>query len=765
MSAPIHTKQNNAVRSSQSAVPAKVDLSVIIVSYNVARLLEECLTSLFSRPADGLAIEVIVVDNASADDSPKLVRDKFPQARLIENSYNYGFPRGCNQGLRQAKGQYLFFLNPDATVEPATLRALVDFMEAHPQAGVVGPLVRFPDGKVQPSRRRFPGPGLALVESTILQRKPFFKNLPALKHFYCEDVPDDRAQEVDWLVGAAFVVRRAVVEALGGLDERFFMYSEELDFCRRVRERGWQVWYTPAGVVTHQEGRSSQQNLAARYINFHTSKLSYYRKYYGRVYAGLLRGYLLTTHLYEYAEEWAKLRLGHKPALRRERLQMLRTVLASRFRPYRSPDPRAATDLDLCLLTAEYPPQPGGVGDYTTCLKAALEKAATGHVSTFTTNDLQPRPQTLNSHSSPTSKADESLIPHPSSLILHPSPHSFWSWRCLPIILRHLKARPVHVINIQYQTGAYGMHPAINFLPLYLRLKMGIERPRIVTTFHDLLVPYLFPKAGSVRRWVNQLLLRTSDLAVVTNEADYSQALGWGANPTRLRLVPIGSNIAPGPGFASAADRDEYRAGLGLAQSDFAIGYFGLTNRSKGLDTLLEAFARLREQEPDWKLVIIGGEAGETDRTNREYARELAALVERLGLEPAIIRTGHLSPEAISYTLFALNAVALPFRNGASFRRGSLLAPLAHGLPVVTTSPTQATTIGPIGEGLPQLIDHQNVLLVEPGNPAVLATQLQHLRHDPALQNRLAAGALELSHNFDWDLIAARLLEIFCTNS
>lgn len=745
MPVPSDTQQNNTFSTQHSALSTP-DVSIIIVSYNVAGLLEECLTSLFSRPADGLAIEVIVVDNASSD----LVnfQEKFP-VRQIENRYNYGFPRACNQGLRQAHGRYLFFLNPDATVEPGALRTLVDFMEAHPQAGIVGPKLRFPDGKSQSNRRRFPGPGLALVESTLLQYHPRspFKNLPALKKFYFEGEPDGRTQQVDWLVGAAFMVRREVVEQLGGLDERFFMYFEETDFCHRAKNQGWQVWYVPEAVVTHQEGQSSKQNVAARAINFNTSKISYYRKYYGRAYAAFLRGFLLGTHLLEYAEQWAKLKLGHKAAFRREHLQRLGQIMASRFRPYRSSYPHAAADLDLCLLTAEYPPQPGGVGDYTACLKAALEEAGIGSARVFTAEDAGDAEE----------RREKSKIVNRKSLIGNRN----WGWRVLPLIARDLKARPAQVVNIQYQTGAYGMHPAVNLLPLYLRLKLGAERPRVVTTFHDLLVPYLFPKAGPVREWINRLLVKTSDAAIVTNEADYQKALEWGANPARLWLVPIGSNITPGPGFVSEAERNEYRAKLGLAKSDFAVGYFGLTNRSKGVDILLEALARLRQQEPGWKLVIIGGEVGETDRTNREYARELAALSEKLNLETDIIRTGHLSPEETSRTLFALDAVALPFRDGASFRRGSLLAPLAHGLPVITTE-GQFSKIGANG---PQLISGRNVVQVESENPEALVSALEKVRHDAGLKEKLSAGALDLSRHFEWDSIAARMQEIYLNKS
>lgn len=725
--------QNEQLNRSVKSVK-RPDISVVIVSYNVANLLEECLKSLLERSADGLEVEIIVVDNASQDGTPAMLRQKFPNLKVLANTENYGFPRGCNQGLNQASGRYIFFLNPDASLEPGALKTLWDFMEAHPLCGIAGPLIRYPDGKIQPNRRRFPGPGLAFVESTILQRYRPFKNMRALQKFAFEDVPADQAQAVDWLVGAAFMVRREVVEQIGGLDERFFMYSEELDYCRRAKLAGWQVWYTPAATVVHQEGQSSQQDVPFRHINFNTSKIAYYRKYYGRLYAGLLRNFLLGTYLFQYAEEWLKLQLRHKTDLRRDRLKLIRKVLASGLRPYRSPFPPAPGELNLTLLSAEFPPQPGGVGDYTACLAAALQEAGVGQVKVL---------------AGPDSPVDFAFPVDRLS--------GGWGWSMLPQVAARFKGQARQVLNIQYQTGAYRMHPAVNFLPLYLRWKLGNSRPKVVTTFHDLRVPYLFPKAGKARAWVNQLLLKSSDLAIVTNPADYAQALAWGANEKKLRLVKIGSNIDPAPGFTNDLERSVFRGKLGLADTDFAIGYFGLANRSKGIDTLLLALAELRKVDPAYKLVIIGGETGQTDATNRAYAQEIAGLIEKLGLAEAVIRTGHQPAAETSRLFYALEAVALPFRDGASFRRGSLLAPLAHGLPVVTTFPQADSQ----NDALPQLLDGQNILLVKLDDPAGLAAALERLRREPELRERLKAGALELIRPFGWPSIAQRSLELY----
>lgn len=734
---PSHQITQPDISNSPAQTP---DFSVIIVSYNVAPLLEECITSLLEHMA-GLQLEIIVVDNASQDGSPALVRTKFPGVLLIENKNNYGFPRGCNQGLWQASGRYIFFLNPDARLEKNALQALFNFMEANPDCGIAGPRIHYPDGSEQPNRRRFPGPALAFIESTILQRYRPFKNLKALHRFTFEDVSAEKAQTIDWLVGAAFVVRREVVEQIGGLDERFFMYSEELDFCRRAKKAGWQVWYTPEATVVHQEGQSSKQNLASRHINFQTSKIAYYRKYYGPLYAGILRNFLLGTYLFQYGEEWLKLQLRHKRELRRERLALISKVLMSGLRPFKSPFPPTPIELNLTLLSAEFPPQPGGVGDYTVYLAKALQDAGVGRVKVLT------GPGEIASHLDYPFKVERI---------------KGWGWTSLPEIANRFEGSARQVVNIQYQTGAYRMHPAINFLPLYLRLKLGQTRPKIVTTFHDLLGPYLFPKAGKLRNWVNKVLLKTSDLALVTNSADYRQALAWGVIESRLRLVPIGSNIEAGGNFPNELDRAVFRQGIGLKEGDFAVGYFGLANRSKSIDTLLLALAELRQQDRSYKLVFIGGETGQTDATNRKYAGEIAELVEKSGLSETVIRTGHQAAAETSRLFYALDAVALPFRDGASFRRGSLLAPLAHGLPVVTTWPqTPEIAEKTEGEKKPQLLDGRNILMVKPENPSELAAALRRLRDEPELRETLKSGALELSRHFAWPEIARRTLELY----
>jgi GT2 family glycosyltransferase len=301
-------------------------ISIVIVSWNVRGLLRACLASL---PLVDPGLEVIVVDSASADGTPAMVRAEYPAVRLVASVENLGYARGNNLGLEQARGRYLFVLNPDTELRPGALDALRAYMDAHPRVGVVGPQLEGPDGAPQSTRRRFPTLGLAFFESTWLQRltPPGW-----LGRYYAQDLPAGQPAAVDWLVGAALFVRRAVWEQVGGLDEGFFMYSEELDWQRRMRTAGWEVHHLPAARVVHHEARSSTQVPAATHIRFNTSKVRYFRKYHGSTAAEALRWYLLAHFLVQLGLEAAKGALGHKRDLRRARVAAYREVLRSGLR-------------------------------------------------------------------------------------------------------------------------------------------------------------------------------------------------------------------------------------------------------------------------------------------------------------------------------------------------------------------------------------------------------------------------------------------------
>ncbi len=306
----------------------KPDLSIIIVSWNVRELLQNCLRSVLVEKS--LAMQIIVVDSASTDGSPEMLADQFPLVELVACQENVGFPGGNNLGLERANGRFILLLNPDTIVHEDALAKMVSYLEQNAQVGVVGPQLLNEDGSVQSSRRRFPTLRTAFFESTWLQ--PYAPQA-VLDDYFVRDVADGETAVVQWVMGACLMTRQEVVAQVGGLDEKYFMYSEELDYCRRIHEAGWQVVYYPQAQVTHLSGKSSEQAVTQRHINFNRAKLRYFRKYHGRFAAGILRLFLLKSYSWQLILEAIKGAVGHKRPLRWQRVKAYWMVLRSGLKP------------------------------------------------------------------------------------------------------------------------------------------------------------------------------------------------------------------------------------------------------------------------------------------------------------------------------------------------------------------------------------------------------------------------------------------------
>ena len=303
-------------------------ISIIIINWNVKQLLAACLDSIYQSNTTA-TLETIVVDNASGDDSIQMVRDRFPQVKLIANAENLGFAKGNNIGVTQASGDFIFLLNPDTRLHADALSILLDYLQSHPETGVVAPQLLWPDGSVQSSRRRFPMPATMMFESTLLEQ--WFPRNRAARRYKLADVPPNQIQRVDWAVGAAVFLRREVWEKIGGLDETLFMYFEETDWFRRMAETQWQCHYIPQAKVTHYEGQSSGQVTTARAIRFNRSKLRYAKKHFGAIPAFGVRFVLLATFGGQWKIEAFKWLLGHKRPLRRARMRSYAELLRYLF--------------------------------------------------------------------------------------------------------------------------------------------------------------------------------------------------------------------------------------------------------------------------------------------------------------------------------------------------------------------------------------------------------------------------------------------------
>jgi glycosyltransferase involved in cell wall biosynthesis len=323
------------------------------------------------------------------------------------------------------------------------------------------------------------------------------------------------------------------------------------------------------------------------------------------------------------------------------------------------------------------------------------------------------------------------------------------------------------IAHIQYQTGAFGMQPMINFLPRFIPPPDEKNGVGVVVTFHDLLPAYLFPKAGPLRDWVTFQLARGADAVIATNEPDYlrlrEKVRGEGK---WLELIPIGSNITPSE-IPPEITREKLRERLGVRADETLLVYFGFLNPSKGAETLIQALYDL----PQTKLLFLGGQTGATDPTNVEYREHVKQEIRDRRLENRVLWTDFLPPDAVSAHFYAADVCVLPYRDGASFRRGSIMAALAHGMPIVTTFPQTA----PQPElrtrdekmdyaripKLPILRDADNVLLVPPDDAQAIILAVTRIQTSPGLAAQLRSRARETARAFSWDKIADDHLALY----
>lgn len=260
-------------------------LDIIVVNWNTCDLLAKCLQSVQeeSRASPSCTVETFVVDNASHDGSPQMVRERFPWVHLIENAENVGFARANNQAIPFCRGRYILLLNSDAVLPIGSLGELLRVAEEQPRAGIVGVKLINQDGSFQAALNDFPTPLHIFLE-------PWGTFQFLLGNRYYPSYPPERSNQAtccDWVGGACLLARAEAISQVGVLDEQFFMNSEEVDWCYRMRKNGWAVWYTPTVEVIHLGGGSSDRLSARQRMRLYTGKLRYLRKHYGRAAASL----------------------------------------------------------------------------------------------------------------------------------------------------------------------------------------------------------------------------------------------------------------------------------------------------------------------------------------------------------------------------------------------------------------------------------------------------------------------------------------------
>ncbi len=266
-----------------------IKVTVIIVTWNSEAVIKQCVASVLDQKYDDL--EIIIIDNNSADKSADVIRKEFPRVRLVENGQNKGFSAAVNQGLGQAGGEYVLLLNPDAIMSPGSLGAMLKFMDDHPGSGACGCKILDDAGRLMWSCFHFPDLTSEIMEISLLSRL-----FPGSRFFgrYLMSYWDHKStRQVDWITGACLMLRRKALESAGLMDESFFMYSEDMDLCYRLAKNNFSVYYIADAHVRHKQGNSADQVYVRMFSQRYKSRYIFFRKHYGLLKAVLLRIVLL----------------------------------------------------------------------------------------------------------------------------------------------------------------------------------------------------------------------------------------------------------------------------------------------------------------------------------------------------------------------------------------------------------------------------------------------------------------------------------------
>ncbi len=254
------------------------DISVIVVNWNAKKYLEQCIQSILNC-SESSDIEIIVVDNASSDGSPEFIRENFPDVKLICNTENLGFARANNIGFNHSRGKYLFLINSDVVAYPNCFKTMVDYMDRHPEIGLLGPRILGTDNNVQRSCMGYPSLWNTFCRAIVLDN--IFPHSELFSGFMMKYWAHDSIKAVDVINGCFWAVRRKAIEEVGLLDEDFFMYGEDMDWCKRFNNAGWNVVYFPLAEALHYGGASSSRSPIRYYVEMHKANLKFWRKHYG----------------------------------------------------------------------------------------------------------------------------------------------------------------------------------------------------------------------------------------------------------------------------------------------------------------------------------------------------------------------------------------------------------------------------------------------------------------------------------------------------
>jgi GT2 family glycosyltransferase len=288
----------------------RVRLSIIIVNYNSGHYLEKCLKSIYAETKQ-LPFDIWIVDNNSKDTSFSMIRRNYPLVNLIENKENIGFARANNDAIQKCRGDYVLLLNPDTLILENAIEKMVKFLDENPQTGIAGCRVLNEDGTLQLAcRRSIPSPGVAFFRLIGLSR--LFPTSRTMASYNLTYLDPDKPHEVDAVSGAFLMIRRKVVDKIGALDENFFMYGEDLDFCVRTKKAGWIVMYFPDAKIIHYKGECSRTNSRKAAFEFYRAMYLFHKKHFARDYWPITNFIIYTGIFLKAISSWRSLLFSSK---------------------------------------------------------------------------------------------------------------------------------------------------------------------------------------------------------------------------------------------------------------------------------------------------------------------------------------------------------------------------------------------------------------------------------------------------------------------
>lgn len=626
--------------------PAALAFDIIIVNYNSTAYLFECLRTVYEAIGE-MAATVYVEDNASHD-QPERILEVFPAVRLHRNSKNIGFAAAVNQAIRRGSAPYVVLLNPDSLMDRRFFQNLIPFLEANPDVGLIGPKILDGDGSVQGSARAFPTPLTA-----FFGRKSLFTRLFPTNRITSANVLTSRCDGinpmcVDWVSGACMVVRRKAIDAVGLLDERFFMYWEDADWCRRMWDNGWKVQYFPLSTVMHYVGVSSDQLMIRSLYEFHKSVYLLFDKY-SKPSPWILKPLIMAGLFFRLCfvtvsgclQLWigrAKPMAAHRPTVaeqRHERIRVLRMIARLNI---------GGPAIHVHLLTTRMDP-----AKFRTLLVTGNISSQEGDMS-YLFEDDENKPVLI-----PELQRDISL---------------FLDIQAMFRIFRILNRFRPHIVDTHTAKAGFSARFAVLIYNVLFR-----QHVHIVHTFHGHVFEGYFSKAKSTLFvWIERQIARLTNVIIAISPIQRRELVERYriAPASKVRTIELGFDLNP---FVNCGERSgKFRSQLGVNETTILVGIVGRLVPIKNHGLFLEVAKRLRLQAPDGNIcfVIVG---------DGECRSELERQVHRLGISGDVRFCGWIRDIPDVYA--DLDILALTSLNeGTPF---SIIEAMAARVPVVAT--------------------------------------------------------------------------------